>query len=99
MITILAPPITNIAQLHDALQNAIKLEHATIPPYLTAYYTLTGVSPSVTYAKRLIRGIVNQEMLHMAFACNILNAVGGAPGISYRGFVPTCPDRLLMRVA
>ena len=28
------------ADLHRFLQSAIELEHATIPPYLTAYFTL-----------------------------------------------------------
>jgi ferritin-like protein len=98
VVEIYAAPITNLTQLRDAVQNAIQLEHATIPPYLTAYYTLSGASPSVNYAKRLIRGIVNQEMLHMALACNILNAIGGAPRIADPSFIPTYPGRLPMGV-
>lgn len=98
MIEIRATPINDIDQLRSALQNAIKLEHATIPPYLLAYYTLTGASSSVSYAKRLIRGIVNQEMLHMALACNILNAIGGAPAIASASFVPTYPGHLPMGI-
>lgn len=98
MIKVHAAPITNLRQLRDALQNAIKLEHATIPPYLTAYYTLSGTSASVNYAKGLIRGIVNQEMLHMALACNILNSIGGAPNIANPSFVPTYPSHLPMGV-
>jgi hypothetical protein len=98
MILIQAAPIKDIDGLRDALQNAIKLEHATIPPYLTAFYTLSGASSSVSYAKRLIRGIVNQEMLHMALACNILNAIGGAPRIADPSFVPTYPGHLPMGI-
>jgi hypothetical protein len=47
MIEIRAEPIKDLATLQIALQNAIKLEHATIPPYLLAYYTLKGTSSSV----------------------------------------------------
>lgn len=98
MIEIRAARITNIDQLRDALQNAIELEHATIPPYLVAYYTLSGASASVSYAKRSIRGIVNQEMLHMALACNILNAIGGTPRIADASFIPAYPGRLPMGI-
>lgn len=91
-------PITDVATLQDALQNAIKLEHATIPPYLTAYYTLTGESPSVKYARRSIKAIVNQEMLHFTLACNILNAIKGTPRIADPAFVPNYPDHLPMGV-
>ena len=98
MILIQAAPIKNLDQLKEALQNAIKLEHATIPLYLTAYYTLSGTSASVKYAQKAIRGIVNQEMLHMALACNLLNAIGGAPVIADPKFVPSYPGPLPMGI-
>jgi hypothetical protein len=91
-------PITDVATLQVALQNAIRLEHATIPPYLIAYYTLTGGSPSVAYARRSIKAIVNQEMLHLTLACNILNAIKGTPQIADPAFVPKYPDHLPMGV-
>jgi hypothetical protein len=93
-----AARITNLASLQDALQNAIKLEHATIPPYLIAYYTLSGSSPSVSYARRSIKAIVNQEMLHFTLACNVLNAIKGAPKIADPSFVPNYPDHLPMGI-
>ena len=44
----------------------------------------------------IIRSVVIEEMLHMALACNLLNAVGGQPEIDRAGFVPLsgspCPD-------
>ena len=42
MLKITPIQITDLASLQSALQKAIELEHATIPPYLTAYYTLRG---------------------------------------------------------
>jgi len=47
MIAIRASAITSLAELRDALQNAIGLEHATIPPYLTAYDSLSGISAQI----------------------------------------------------
>lgn len=77
-----------------ALQNAIKLEHATIPPYLTALYTLKGTSESVQYARRIIRDIVVNEMLHITHAANILTAIGGAPQFNTSDFIPKYPGPL-----
>jgi hypothetical protein len=37
---------------------------------------------------------VVEEMLHMALACNLLNAVGGSPQIDSAAFVPNYPARL-----
>lgn len=74
------------------------LEHATIPPYLVAFYTLRGAGAGVSYAKRSIRAIVNQEMLHFTLACNLLNAIHGAPRIADPAFVPHYPDHLPMGV-
>jgi hypothetical protein len=78
--------------LRTALQNAVKLEHATIPPYLYAYYSLDPVKNTEIAA--LIRSVVRQEMEHMAIASNILNAIGGAPASDEPGFVPTYPGPL-----
>jgi hypothetical protein len=76
------------------------LEHATIPPYLTALATLKeGASESVDYARDCIRKIVVEEMLHMTLACNILNAIGGHPVIADKKTVPTYPGKLPMSVA
>src|SRR4051794_9401049 len=60
-----------------ALQKAIQLEHATIPPYLYALYSLDS-SKNGNIA-RMIQSVVIEEMLHMTLACNILNALGGDP--------------------
>jgi hypothetical protein len=76
--------------LQSAVQNAITLELATLPPYLYALWSLSGNDDIFA----LIRPIVMQEMGHMALACNILNAIGGSPVINEPGFVPTYPGPL-----
>jgi rubrerythrin len=84
--------ITNVNGLRRALQTAIELEHSTIPPYLTALYSIK--EGRNTEVARIIRSVVIEEMLHMAMACNLLNAIGGHPSIDRPGFVPTYPGRL-----
>jgi hypothetical protein len=90
--------ITDLQSLQSALQNAIELEHATIPPYLTAYYTLRGTSPGAMAARQILHSIVVEEMLHMHLACNILNAIGGAPVINTADFIPKYPGALPMGI-
>jgi hypothetical protein len=80
------------AGLQAALQSAIELEHSTIPPYLYALYSIEpGKNSQIA---DLILSVVIEEMVHMAFACNILNALGGAPVIDDAGFVPSYPGPL-----
>ena len=98
MLKIKPVKITDLASLQLALQKAIELEHATIPPYLTAYYTLRGTSAGGKAARQIIHSIVIEEMLHMHLACNILNAIGGAPLINAPGFIPTYPGPLPMGI-
>ncbi|WP_194825045.1 ferritin-like protein [Nocardia sp. XZ_19_231] len=99
MLRINAQPLATDEDLRTALQNAIRLEHATIPPYLTALATLIGNSDSVKYARQVITDIVVEEMLHMTLACNIINAIGGHPVIADEEFVLKYPDALPMCVA
>jgi hypothetical protein len=98
MLKIKPITITDLASLQSALQKAIELEHATIPPYLTAYYTLRGTSAGGAAARQILHSIVVEEMLHMHLACNILNAIGGAPVINAPGFIPTYPGPLPMGI-
>lgn len=85
-------PISCIHTLRDALQTAIELEHSTIPPYLTANFTLKGDKNA--YISNLIGSIVGEEMLHMSIACNLLNAINGNPAINKSDFVPKYPGNL-----
>ncbi|MGD0303023.1 MAG: ferritin-like protein [Bryobacteraceae bacterium] len=78
--------------LRCALQNAIELEHATIPPYLYALYSIKpGANPEIV---GLIKSIVLEEMLHMSLDCNILNAISGTPKIDDPNFIPKYPGPL-----
>jgi hypothetical protein len=99
MLRIMAQPLSSVDDLRNALQNAIRLEHSTIPPYLTALATLSGNTPSVKYARQVLRDVVVEEMLHMTLACNVLNAIGGHPVIADSNFVPCYPHELPMGVA
>jgi ferritin-like protein len=84
--------IDDVASLRQVLQLAIELEHATIPPYLCALFSIVpGTNQEVA---ELIRSVVMQEMLHMALVCNLLNAVGGHPNIASPAFVPKFPGHL-----
>jgi hypothetical protein len=98
MLKIKPIKIIDLASLQSALQKAIELEHATIPPYLTAYYTLHGTSAGGAEARQILHSIVIEEMLHMQLACNILNAIGGAPVINDPCFIPKYPGPLPMGI-
>jgi len=85
-----------LEELFPLLQNAIELEHATIPPYLTALFSF---KPNTENAiRKVIHSIVIEEMLHMTIAANILNALGGKPDISNPNFVPDYPTHLPMGI-
>ncbi len=84
------------ADLYEHLQAAIELEHATIPPYLTALYSIKPGCNQEAY--NIIRSVVTEEMLHMVIAANVLNAIGGEPQVNHPGFIPTYPGPLPMNV-
>jgi rubrerythrin len=87
---------TSATALHDLLRQAIRLEHATIPPYLTAAYSLQfGTNETI---RASIVNIATEEMLHMAIVTNVLNAIGGSPEIDRADFVPTYPGVLPMNI-
>jgi hypothetical protein len=78
--------IVTLNDLRDHLQYAIGLELTTIPAYLCALYSI--VPGANTAACEVIQDVVLEEMLHMALAANILNAVGGAPATGPAGGGP-----------
>ncbi|POX62858.1 hypothetical protein C3492_14375 [Streptomyces sp. Ru62] len=83
---------TGIATLDDLrrhLQWAIELEHATLPPYLTALYSLDPERNAE--AAQLIGGVFVEEMIHLALAANLLNAVGGQPRLDAPHLLPPHP--------
>lgn len=84
--------ITTLEALREHLQIAIELEHATIPPYLTALYS---IKPGTNErAVEVITSVVVEEMLHMALAANVLNAVGGHPVVDDPEFTAEYPSPL-----
>ncbi|WP_370937836.1 ferritin-like domain-containing protein [Amycolatopsis sp. cg13] len=62
--------------LRELLDIALRVEFATIPPYLTAMYSIKDKASS---AYQFVRGVALEEMLHLNLAANLLNAVGGTP--------------------
>jgi hypothetical protein len=92
LIAGLQAPVVTLASVQESLQKAIELEHATIPPYLYALYSL---DPNKNGAiASIIQSVVLEEMLHMTLSSNVLNALGGSPKIDQPGFIPTYPGPL-----
>ena len=84
------PPNRNFQWLEDALQIALQLELATLPPYLTARWTIKNLQDPVSKSIKEIRG---EEMLHFGLVCNLLVAIGGIPVIANNNVVPRYPGR------
>ncbi|AJD44394.1 ferritin-like protein (plasmid) [Rhizobium gallicum bv. gallicum R602sp] len=84
--------IRTLDELKEFLYQAMRLEHATIPPYLTALYSIKpGVNQDAT---QVLRVIVVEEMLHLTIAANILNAIGGTPDLTRPDFAVDYPASL-----
>jgi len=91
--------IENRAQLVYLLTEAAELEHNVLCSYLYADFCMKADASEGLTADQLnavrrwrsaIRLIAQQEMLHLASACNLLTAVGGAPQLR-RPNLPTSP--------
>jgi hypothetical protein len=66
-------------KLGKLLQNALKLEFATIPTYLSAAFSLKR-SRTRKSGNWIMRAAI-EEMLHMTVVANLMNAIGIAPDI------------------
>jgi hypothetical protein len=86
--------ITTPGDLQEALQLAMQLEFATIPPYLCAEWSI-DLSSDADKVASLISSIAVQEMFHFALAGNMLTAIGGTPDIANASFIPTYPTHVL----
>jgi hypothetical protein len=93
--------ITTIDGLRRQLYAAMQLEHATIPVYLTALYSIrqklrTAPGRPVTNVdvQQILRVIVVEEMLHLTIAANLMNAVGGKVDLTQPNFLPPYPQPL-----
>lgn len=84
--------IETLDDLRTHLQWAIELEHSTIPPYMYALYSLEPGSNIA--ASQVISSVFVEEMLHLALAANLLNAVGGAPSLDKPELLPPYPRTL-----
>jgi hypothetical protein len=80
------------AELCPHLQAAMAFEHAAVPPYLTALFSLQGEANALVRA--ILHGIVIDKMQRMALCANVLNALGGHPMLAWAGFVPAYPAAL-----
>ena len=80
------------ADVIPLVEAAIMLEHATIPPYLTAWLTIPPASNGEV--AEIIRSVFLDEMLHMGLMANLLIALGGEPKFADPAFVPKYPDDL-----
>jgi hypothetical protein len=92
------PEVSGLLQRGDvhgvraALQAAVELEHAVIPPYLYALYSLAPGGNEAAAA--IVRSVVTEEMLHLTLAANLLNAVGGRPVLDHPKVLPRYPGPL-----
>jgi hypothetical protein len=84
--------IFTVASLEAYLNAALQLEHATIPPYLTALYSLHPGSNSD--AQHVIRVVAVEEMLHLTLVANVMNALGLRVDLTADDFVPAYPAHL-----
>lgn len=76
--------------LKAALQWAVELELATLPPYLCARWSISADAGGAVTA---LRRIAKDEMLHMGAVANMLRAIGGAP-VMRGDVVPVYPTEL-----
>lgn len=89
-----AAGISTLPDLKAALEIAMQLEFATIPPYLCAQWSIDPSKDPSDIDGR-IQDIVVQEMYHFALAGNMLSAIGGTPNFANAKFLPTYPTNVL----
>ncbi|MFC9502322.1 ferritin-like protein [Streptomyces sp. NPDC057002] len=81
------------AWLREALQQAVLLELATLPPYLCGLWSIKDpVHDEGVF--NAIREIVFDEMSHMGLAGNLLTTIDGVPRLAEERTVPTYPGPL-----
>ncbi|MFE0045583.1 ferritin-like domain-containing protein [Streptomyces albireticuli] len=101
-----ADGITTLDELARHLADAARIELSTVPPYLTAAYSIktSGYSQWAQglSAQRALIGIAIEEMLHMALVRNVMAGTGceKVDGTLFRFYdnVPSYPGDMLHRV-
>jgi hypothetical protein len=81
--------------LQQLLMSAVRLEYSTIPPYLTAMWSIADQNHPAAIS---VRRVVQQEMLHTSLAANLLVGIGGSPPFASPAFQPAYPGHLPGRV-
>ena len=66
---------------------AVQLELATIPPYLTAYWSIKDFNHPIA---RSLFEIVLEEMQHLGVACNLLVGLGGTVNLRRAALAYPC---------
>jgi hypothetical protein len=84
-------PNQDLVWLKEALQAAVELEFATIPPYLCAWWSIKDPNDPVA---GLMRSIVLEEMGHLGLVCNLLSTLDGTPQLNTPDAVPRYPGLL-----
>lgn len=84
--------IPTLDELKEALQLALQLEFATIPPYLCAQWSIKSDPDRV---ESVIHRVVSEEMSHMGLVGNLLSSIGGTPALANASFVPLYPTHTL----
>eukprot|EP00349_Pseudokeronopsis_sp_Brazil_P010813 CAMPEP_0202977776 /NCGR_PEP_ID=MMETSP1396-20130829/84450_1 /ASSEMBLY_ACC=CAM_ASM_000872 /TAXON_ID= /ORGANISM="Pseudokeronopsis sp., Strain Brazil" /LENGTH=274 /DNA_ID=CAMNT_0049716587 /DNA_START=2256 /DNA_END=3080 /DNA_ORIENTATION=- len=86
------PKIGSVEELKERLQEAIELELATIPVYLSA---MGSIKPGTnTHYYDTLKRVLIQEMSHMSQACNLLASLGGRPLIAFSDTALSYPSKL-----
>nr|XP_018671579.1 uncharacterized protein LOC100177334 isoform X1 [Ciona intestinalis]XP_018671581.1 uncharacterized protein LOC100177334 isoform X1 [Ciona intestinalis]XP_026694728.1 uncharacterized protein LOC100177334 isoform X1 [Ciona intestinalis] len=78
-----------VDDLRRYIQGGMWIELYTIPPYMTAMFSLKKNHPKEAYS--LLKSIVTEEMLHMSLNSNVLNAIGGKPNLTDDYWLPDYP--------
>lgn len=87
---------TTIADIQTMLADAVAVELATLPTYLTgAFSVIPGHNQE---ALALVQSVAYEEMLHMTLACNLLISIGGNPEILSTGLGLKFPTALPLNV-
>ncbi|KAF8690923.1 hypothetical protein AX14_002933 [Amanita brunnescens Koide BX004] len=76
------------------VKTAMLVELSTIPLYLYTMYTIKNQGAGVD-ARKKIRAIAQEEMLHLSLAGNLLTALGGSLDLYQDTIVPKYPGHIL----
>jgi hypothetical protein len=85
----------SLACLKESLRESIRIEFSTIPPYLTAWWSIiTEDGGDPDGAEPVLKCIVVEEMLHMGLVSNMLAAISSpAEVFDYRVEAPVYPSK------